>query len=169
MRGLGVTFPSAIPCNPLISPESRKFLATFCNELKFLEAGLEGNCSLWKETERNGNCAAGHCLSSWEGARTGVSPYVLSCPRTRASIAARVPIWRSGARAAGEALDPRCRGDSRGAGRFGGPPRGRCNRPENPPQVIEKAQNGLGTGRLRGTRKPRSVRLTGGDKAPASG
>ncbi len=38
-----VFFRSAGARNPLISPDSRKFFATFCNKWKLLEALPEGN------------------------------------------------------------------------------------------------------------------------------
>ncbi len=41
--GRGSFFRSAGTRNPLISPDSRKFFATFCNKWKLLEALSEGN------------------------------------------------------------------------------------------------------------------------------
>ena len=41
--GRGSFFRSARIRNPLISPDSRKFFATFCNKWKLLEALPEGN------------------------------------------------------------------------------------------------------------------------------
>ncbi len=52
--------------NPLISPDSRKFFADFGNGLKFLEAFLEGNRSLWQESEGNGIARSGHPPTSLE-------------------------------------------------------------------------------------------------------